>query len=75
MTNQTIRSLLDYLSNEARNSVHATFGLMALGPDLAADPNWQSCLDASKSSADRLLGSIDDIREFWKNDLRFLQQF
>jgi CheY-like chemotaxis protein len=65
MTNQTILSLLDYLSNEARNSVHATFGLMALGPDLAADPNWQSCLDASKSSADRLLGSIDDIRELF----------
>ena len=65
MTNQTILSLLDYLCNEARNSVHATFGLMALGPDLASDPNWQSCLDASKSSADRLLGAIDDIRELF----------
>jgi CheY-like chemotaxis protein len=63
MTNQTILSLLDYLCNEARNSVHATFGLMALCPDLSADPNWQSCLDSSKSSADRLLRSIDDIRE------------
>ena len=63
MTNQTILSLFDYLCNEARNSVHATFGLMALGPDLAADPNWQSCLDSSRSSADRLLGAIDDIRE------------
>jgi two-component system, sensor histidine kinase and response regulator len=65
MTNQSILSLLDYLCNEARNSVHATFGLMALCPDLAADPNWQSCLDSSKSSADRLLGSIDDIRELF----------
>jgi len=68
MTNQNILSLLDYLSNEARNSMHATFGLMALCPDLVADPNWQSCLDASKSSADRLLGSIDDIREFFSTD-------
>ncbi len=68
MTNQTILSLLDYLCNEARNSVHATFGLMALSPDLAADPNWQSCLDSSKSSADRLLGSIDDIRELFSTD-------
>ena len=54
MTNKTILSLLDYLCNEARNSVHATFGLMALS-DLAADPNWQSYLNTSKSSADRLL--------------------
>jgi CheY-like chemotaxis protein len=67
MTNQTILSLLDYLCNEARNSVHATFGLMALS-DLAADPNWQSCLNASKSSADRLLGSIDDIRELFSTE-------
>jgi len=63
MTNQTILSLLDYLCNEARNSVHATFGLMALCPDLAADPIWPSCLESSKTSADRLLRSIDDIRE------------
>jgi CheY-like chemotaxis protein len=68
MTNQSVLSLLDYLCNEARNSVHATFGLMALGPDLAADPNWQSCLDASKRSADRLLGSIDDIRELFSTE-------
>ena len=68
MTNQTILSLLDYLCNEARNSVHATFGLMALCPDLGADPNWQRCLDSSKSSADRLLRSIDDIRELFSTE-------
>ncbi len=68
MTNQTILSLLGYLCNEARNSVHATFGLMALCRDQSVNPNWQICLDASKSSADRLLGSIDDIRELFSND-------
>jgi two-component system, sensor histidine kinase and response regulator len=68
MTNQTILSLLDYLCNEARNSVHATFGLMALRPDLAVDPNWQSCLASSRSSADRLLLSIDDIRELFSTE-------
>jgi CheY-like chemotaxis protein len=68
MTNQTILSLLDYLCNEARNSVHATFGLMTLGPDLASDKNWQNCLDASKCSADRLLGAIDDIRELFSTE-------
>jgi CheY-like chemotaxis protein len=68
MTNQTILSLLNYLCNEARNSVHASFGLMALCTDLATDPNWQSCLDSSKGSADRLLHSIDDIRELFSTE-------
>ncbi|HTW64531.1 MAG TPA: response regulator [Bryobacteraceae bacterium] len=68
MTNQTILSLFDYLCNEARNSVHAGFGLMALRPDLAADPNWQRCVEASKSSAERLLHSIDDVRELLSPD-------
>jgi CheY-like chemotaxis protein len=69
MTNQTIYSFLDYLCNEARNSVHATFGLMALRPDLASDPTWRSCLDASKSSSDRLLRSIDDLRELFSTEV------
>jgi hypothetical protein len=68
MTNQTILSLLDYLCNEARNSVHASFGLMALRPEPAADPGWQSSLETSKSSADRLLRSIDDLRELFSPD-------
>jgi CheY-like chemotaxis protein len=63
MTNQTILSLLDYLCNEARNSVQASFGLMALSPNLAPNPLWQSCVENSKCGADRLLRCIDDIRE------------
>jgi CheY-like chemotaxis protein len=63
MTNQTILSLLNYLCNEARNSVHATFGLMALCPNMAPDPGWQTSLENSKHSSDRLLRCIDDIRE------------
>ena len=63
MTNQTILSLLNYLCNEARNSLQASFGLMALGPSVAPDPAWQTCLENSKCGADRLLRSIDDIRE------------
>jgi two-component system, sensor histidine kinase and response regulator len=63
MTNQTMLSLLDYLCNEARNSVHASFGLMAMWASPAPDPGWRTCLENSKSSADRLLRSIDDIRE------------
>src|ERR1700691_5627282 len=63
MTNQTVLNLLNYLCNEARNSVHASFGRLTLCPSLIPDPAWQTCLDSSKSSADRLLRSIDDIRE------------
>jgi two-component system sensor histidine kinase/response regulator len=63
MTNQTILSLLNYICNEARNSVQASFGLMALCPTLAPDPAWQSCIENSKWGADRLLRCIDDIRE------------
>src|ERR1700761_2809579 len=63
MTNQTLLSLLNYLCNEARNSVQASFGLMALCPTLAPDPAWLSCIENSKGGADRLLRCIDDIRE------------
>jgi CheY-like chemotaxis protein len=63
MTNQAMLSLLDYLCNEARNSVHATFGLMELLPSSEPDAVWRTCLYHSRSSADRLLRSIDDIRE------------
>lgn len=63
MTNQSMLNLMDYLCNEARNSVHASFGLMALRPDLLPDPGLQAWLENSKSSADRLLRSIDDVRE------------
>ncbi len=63
MTNQTILSLLNYLCNEARDSVQASLGLIALGPALSAQPAWQTCIQNSKSGADRLLRCIDDIRE------------
>jgi two-component system, sensor histidine kinase len=63
MTNSAVLDILNHLCNEARNSVHATLGVMQLLPPAAADPAWQSYLDISRSSADRLLGSIDDFRD------------
>ncbi len=63
MTNQTILTLLNYICNEARNSVQASFGLMALCPTLAPNPAWQAGIESSKYGADRLLRCIDDIRE------------
>jgi CheY-like chemotaxis protein len=72
MTNQTILSLLNYICNEARNSVQASFGLMALRPSLAPDPAWQGCIENSKVGADRLLRCIDDIRELLSNEAPLL---
>jgi CheY-like chemotaxis protein len=63
MTNTAVLDILNHLCNEARNSVHATFGMMELLPPTAADPGWQTYLDISRSSADRLLRSIDDFRD------------
>lgn len=65
MTNTTLVDILNHLCNEARNSVHATFGVMELLPSSAVNPGWQSYLDISRSSADRLLGAIDDFRDLF----------
>jgi two-component system, sensor histidine kinase len=63
LTREAILSLLDHLCNEARNSMHAVYGLMEFQPEAATGPAWQTCLDASRASADRLLQTIDDMRE------------
>jgi len=67
MTNQTILSLLNHLSHEARNSVHAGLG-RTLRPTAVPDLYWQTCLENCKSSVDRLLSYIDDIRELLSPD-------
>jgi CheY-like chemotaxis protein len=67
MNNARILDVLNYLCNEARNSMHATFGVMELLPAAAQDPAWRSYVDLSRSSADRLLGSIDDFRDLFSN--------
>src|SRR5579863_1486311 len=65
MTNADVLDILNYLCNDARNSVHASFGVLELLPHAAMDPTWQTYIDISRSSADRLLGSIDDFRELF----------
>lgn len=59
MTNETMSDILNHLCNEARNSVHATFGIMKMLP-VPVDVSWQKYLDVTRSSSDRLLRSIDD---------------
>src|SRR5580692_11148884 len=63
MTNEAISTLLEHLSNEARNSVHATFGMMDLLRDAVADRTLRTAADLGRSSADRLLCSLDDFRD------------
>lgn len=54
--------LLDHLCNVARNAVHASFGLMDCCP-AGGDPAWRTCVDAARTSGDKLLCVLDDIRE------------
>src|SRR5579863_4707859 len=67
MTNAALLSLLDYFCNESRNTMNAAFGLafgaMEARPARTPGSTWQSSLRASRSSADRLLRTIDDVRE------------
>ncbi|MGD1092346.1 MAG: response regulator [Bryobacteraceae bacterium] len=63
MTNEALSAILDHLCNEARNSAHATFGVLELIRDIAPDSVRQSCVAVGTASADQLLRSIDDVRD------------
>jgi CheY-like chemotaxis protein len=63
MTNEAILGILDNLCNEARNSMHAVFGLLELPNGQIPDARWRSCVETDRASADRLLRAIDDARE------------
>ena len=63
MTNEAILGILDNLCNEARNSMHAVFGLLGIPSDPLTDSRWQSCVETGRASADRMLRAIDDARE------------
>ncbi len=62
MTNQAIMTILNSLCNQARDSVQATLGLIGLRGDASSEA-WKNSLANSRSSADRLLRLIDDIRD------------
>jgi len=62
MTNQTIADLLGYLSNEARNAMHAIVGLIEVRLDQPCDAAERTSLDICRASADRLLRAIDNVR-------------
>jgi signal transduction histidine kinase len=70
MTNEAISAILEHLCNEARNSVHATFGLLELLRNVAPDSTRLVSMAVSGTSADQLLHSIDDVRELLSNVLQ-----
>src|SRR5271168_108862 len=63
MNNRATLAILEHLSNEARNSMHATFGVMEFLRDTVTDPAQRSSVAIGRTSADRLLRSIDDVRD------------
>ncbi len=63
MTNKAISAILEHLSNEARNSVHATFGIVELVRDVVLDPMVRTSVAIGRAGADQLLRSIDDVRD------------
>jgi len=68
MTNQTITNLLAYLSNEARNGLHAIVGLMEARIDESSDPGERASVDICRARADRLLRCIDDIQALFRDE-------
>ena len=68
MKDEAILAILDHLCNEARNSVHASFGVMEMVGDPAADSKRRSAVQIGEQSADQLLRSIDDFRELVSED-------
>jgi CheY-like chemotaxis protein len=63
MTNEAFSSILEHLCNEARNSTHATLGVVELLRDVAMDTARQASMAIGTASADQLLRSIDDVRD------------
>jgi CheY-like chemotaxis protein len=63
MTNQAISVILDHLSNEARNSAHATFGAFELLQEGESNLARLCPSAIATASNERLLRSIDDVRE------------
>jgi len=63
MNNQATLAILEHLSNEARDSMHATFGALEFLRDTVTDPAQRSSVAIGRTSADQLLRSIDDVRE------------
>ena len=63
MTNETISVILEHLCNEARNSMHTSFGVMDLLRDVLTDPAQRASVAIGRTSADQLLRSIDDVRD------------
>jgi CheY-like chemotaxis protein len=63
VTNEAILTILEHLCNEARNSAHATFGVIELLRDAAMDSVPQSCVAIGTAGADQLLRCLDDVRD------------
>lgn len=66
MTNHTILTLLDLLSNEARNILHATLGLIDACDESVARLDRENNASRNRQNVDRLLRLIDDMHELFQ---------
>jgi CheY-like chemotaxis protein len=69
MTNEAFSAILESLCNEARNSAHATFGIMQLLRDSDRDSDRQASVAIGGASADRLLRCLDDVRDLLSREV------
>lgn len=65
MTNQTILTLFDLLCNEARNTLHATLGLIDSCDDSLVYAGLANIGGRNRRNIDQLLRLIDDMRELF----------
>jgi len=67
MTNQTILTLFDLLSNEARNILHSTLGLIDAANDTVERGEREAHAARNRQNVDRLLRLIDDMHELFQD--------
>jgi two-component system, sensor histidine kinase len=65
MTNQTTLKLFELLSNEARNTLHLTLGLLEAPCNCDRRMSEERPVRSNRMSVDRLLQLIDDMRELF----------
>jgi len=66
MTNQTILTLFDLLTNEARNTLHSTLGLIDACHESGPRGDWETNAARSRQNVDRLLRLVDDMHELFQ---------
>jgi len=68
MTNQTAAKLFELLCNEAKNTLYVTLGLWQKRSNCVKAANRDGCNRSNRTSVDRLLRLINDMRELFVDE-------